>query len=103
MNISTYITSNKITLSNVSQLLLLLKEHYQQVKPSATVTPAVAYRYKGNLIGLLKNELNIDEDMLYLTMLINGYYDSSSYDGRLNEFAVLNKEMMNFQLGLALE
>lgn len=99
MNISSTIKSNEITLDNISALFLMLKNNMNNYVIS-NVSPATAYKYKGNLIGLLKNEFFVPENLLYITMLVNGYFDSSNYDGKATQFYTINQNTMQYHLNL---
>ncbi len=45
-----------------------------------TVSPDVAYRYQGNLFGLLR-ELNVSPNLFVYTMYLNGYNNPVDFKG----------------------
>lgn len=53
-----------------------LHYEYEEVMVSAMD----AYRFQGNLYGLLR-QLNVRRDMLLYTMQLNGYNNPSNYEG----------------------
>jgi len=58
-----------------------------------TITPYLGSKYKGNLYGLLHNELHIPNSGIYLNIRINGFKSSLAYDGEL-ELKILEPDVM---------
>ena len=59
---------------------------------TVNIDPVNANRYKGNLFGLLKNELDIPNSAIYINMLVNDCDSSLMYDGSLN-IKILNADI----------
>lgn len=75
---------------NIPELLPVLKTK----KVSRSVDAAKAYRYRGDLYGLLKKELNIPEEDITITIQLNGYVSSSDYDGLVTTLDVIPTEVL---------
>lgn len=59
------------------------KYQYKEV----AAMPIDAYRFQGNLYGLLKY-LGVTQNLLFYTMYINGYNNPLNYDGKKLVFKV---------------
>lgn len=55
-----------------------------------TVDPAMAYRYKGNFFGLLK-EFNVNPNVFLYTLYINGYTNPRQFAGDKYTFLIAIK------------
>ena len=70
----------------------VLKEKY--IIGQRDITAVQAEKYRGDLFGLFKNELNINHEHCYPHMLVNGYYSPNDYDAKVLIFNILNVEML---------
>lgn len=67
------------------QYLDYINQHYEF--QTVNVQPDVAYRYQGNLFGLLR-ELKVKPPLFVYTMYLNGYTNPREYDGNETQFTL---------------
>lgn len=72
-------------MTKIPELINILKPNAKPQKVEGTV----AYQYKGDLYGLMKKHLKIPEDEITINMHLNGFYNSSDYDGLKIEFKII--------------
>lgn len=70
--------------------LILLESHLtyflnNKITGAIAVEPAVAYKYRGDLYGMLK-EIGVESKYHYMVMRLNGYKSSADYQGDRVEF-----------------
>lgn len=70
----------------------VLQEKY--VVATKEISPVQAEKYKHDLFGLLKNELNIPKEFLYPHMIVNGYDSPSNYGGERLRFKILDTRQL---------
>ena len=68
-----------------------------------TISIDQAYRYRGDFYGLLKVLLEIEEAYIYPTMLINGFRDSTDYDGNNTKILIPDLSTLDTYLSVYLQ
>ena len=73
----------------------VLREKYVLTNKLGKVNIADAKKYEGDLEGLLRDKLEIRQEYILPTMLVNGYIYSQSYKGDKLEFVYVDDRMLN--------
>lgn len=73
----------------------VLREKYVLTSKLGKVNIADAKKYEGDLEGLLRDKLEIRQEYILPTMLVNGYINSQSYKGDKLEFVYVDDRMLN--------
>jgi hypothetical protein len=60
-----------------------------------TVSSVISEKYRFDLEGMFKNELNIKEEHIYPNIRINGYDSSNTYEGNKIEFKLLDPILLD--------
>ena len=64
------------------------------ISTELSVNTVAAERYKFDLYGLLRNELNIPTMQIYPHMIVNGYMSSYDYYGELLRFKIIDGNVL---------
>ena len=91
-NISTVFPLTKKLMYRWDSVKTILKENY--ITGEKEITPVQAEKYRGDLFGLLQNELNISQEYLYPHMIVNDYSSPTGYNGERLRFQIINIEQM---------
>lgn len=93
---TSYLTTDLVSKWNT--IIKILSENH--ITKQIEVKPATVEKYKGDLWGLFKNEVGLQDEYIYPTIRINGYPSSSSYNGEKLRFDILdsNKLSMYYKL-----
>lgn len=87
---STITTQGNLNKDIVKKWLGVMEVLKAQAKESIEIDPAACEEYAYDLEGLLTRYVGIPADLVYPTMLLNGYNCSYSYNGVQSKFLTLN-------------
>lgn len=85
-------------IGKINTIIPVLKANH--IANTITVTQAIANKYIGDLAGLFRNELSMQDDHTYANIRINGYYSSSCYSGERLTFSILDQSVLATYLKL---
>lgn len=88
----TYFMSRDLIYKWNSVKLVLVANH---IISQATVSTVAAEKYKFDLYGLLKYEINLPEQQIYPHMIVNGYTSSWDYYGERLRFDIIDGDILN--------
>lgn len=96
-NISNNIKINKLSdieLINKWNLITdtLIKKH---IVREIEISPVMADKYKFDLFGLFRNEINIPIEHIYPHIRVNGYDSSNCYDGGKLRLKIIDANIIN--------
>ena len=61
----------------------------------STVTPAIARKYRGDLVGLFRYEFNIDNRFIYIHAICNGFDGLTDYNGKKTTFTIYDQPRLD--------
>jgi hypothetical protein len=84
--------------SKWNTVIKILSENH--ISKQIEIKPSIVEKYKGDLWGLFKNEVGLQDEYIYPTIRVNGYTSSSSYNGEKLRFDIIsnNKLAMYYKL-----
>lgn len=78
----------------VAQWMMYLPTLYERgITKQVEISPAIGYKYRFDLFGLLANEFNVTYRLLIPNMLVNGYNSPTDYDGTNLRLYILDESM----------
>ena len=63
---------------------------YRYIVGQKDITPVQAEKYRGDIYGLFRNELNIVHEYVYPHMIVNGYLSPYDYGGEILTFDIID-------------
>ena len=89
-------TSNGLTLDIINKWNNVISKHLTDTDNiiSRDIDANIADKYKGDLYGLLVNELRILAQYTYPNIILNGCTDSGSYNGKITTIKLFNTTLL---------
>ena len=89
--IDTSFTITEDLLTNWNNIIDILVEKH--ILRRINIDINIAHKYRGDLNGLFL-ELEVDKEYIYPHVRVNGYSDSSAYDGKQVSFALIDDKTL---------